>query len=246
MKRTISVILTVIMLAISVFALAACSGGVETEEDWNGAVQALKDAKSITVKQVEKEYHNVLRLDKKIITKVYYNAKQGALAYYRDETKYTFLGIKDGARHTYRYYKVDGSDIKLYTKGYYDALNYSNEDEWEVSTTSYSSHEEALQELHGLYLWLSPARAEYIDFTIYNNQHSFGKFEKTKSDDYYDYTYGLQFSGGKLTKIYDSRELNSTNGGKATKATTTIKYSAIVRAPKGIRNATEFVPPEEK
>ena len=159
--------------------------------------------------------------------------------YYFDKTDYTIFGLKDGAKHEYRYYKVQGSDLKYYSKEFYDSSNYSSDEGWTLSITHYNSKEEALQGLHEMYLWLLPVKTHSIDFSIYDSHGTFGKLQKTSKDDYYDYTKQLQFSVGKLIKVYDAQEVNSSLGGKTEKNTTTIKYSAIVTAPKGIGSATE-------
>lgn len=234
MKRTISIFLVALLLVSATLLLAACDGGVYDEEGWNNAIQALEDSQATSIKIVEKEYQNPLKVKKGRTETLAYNGKKGVLRWEREETAYNWLGGHDYDHHDCVYYVLDGSDLK-----YYRNINsYNFDDGWTVQVIHYDNKEEALQDLHDLYVRRLPY-LENIQFNTYNNQHTNGKFEKTSSDNYYDYTYQLQFSNGKLVKIYDVREVNSSLGGTTLKTTTTIKYSAIVSAPKGISNATE-------
>lgn len=129
MKRTLSIILAALLIVSSTLLLVACGdGGVYDEEGWNNAIQALEDSQATSIKIVEKEYQNALKVKKERTETLTYNGKKGVLRWERKETAYNWLGGHDYDHHDCDYYVLDGSDLKYYR----NFNSYNFDDGWTV------------------------------------------------------------------------------------------------------------------
>lgn len=236
MKRTISLFLVAFLVISSVVILAGC-GGVSSEQDWNKALDTLKNAKSVTIKFKETDAPSAIHVDLKTEYKLSYNRTKGVLYYSFKHEKYNWLGGADYASYEDRYYVVKGSDVNYYFREYHSSS--SDDKQWKLSIEHFDSHEEAIAALYEEFLYFFPTELNKIDFNSYPNGYGSNKVERHESDDYYDYTYQLKFSSGKLVKVYDKRQPKEGVGGTTLKSTMKISYVATISAPKGISDAIE-------
>lgn len=237
MKRTISVILTVLLLVLSAFALVACDGGIKTEEDWNKALDYLAncDAVTITVEETIVEMNHLVDKDKvkhKLI--VSFDAKQGAVYSKYDYTSYFAIGLVEHRTHGEDYFIADGNEIRHYSR----KLGEFGTD-WEGQVWKrYENANEVTQEQRNRYL-----RAEYSSETKYMDltdlkYSSFyqdkNKFVRTEEEEYYGTTIELTFSNGRLTKVSYERIQKSSGPKDSRKYTITIKYKANISVPNNL------------
>ena len=223
MKRTISVILTVLLLSLTAFALVACDGGVKTEDDWNKALNYLETCDSITLKMNEKSVQGT-GLDKskhKIKVTIAYDAKNGVLNYYKETSPYSAFGFRRYTSHEDYYFIVEGMDVKTYTLSWMD----NGEAEKQTDLEHYDSAEAANLALREKYL-------EYLHDTQITDL-VFDVFSPRLLGGYKAISLGaivkVSFSGGKVTKYhYNNMAIGSPN---SMKRSVSIKYKAKITLP---------------
>ena len=234
MKRTISVVLTVLLLVLSAFALVACDGGIKTEEDWNKALDYLAncDAVTITVEETIVEMNHLVDKDKvkhKLI--VAFDAKQGVVYSKYYFTSYFAIGLVEDRASGEQYYIADGNIMRHYSR----KLGEFGTD-WEGQVWKrYENADEVTQEQRKMYLRAEYSyETKYMDLTELNYSSFYqekNNFVRTEDEEYYGTTIELTFSSGRLTKVSYERIQKSSGPKDSRKYTITIKYKANISVP---------------
>ena len=212
MKRIISIVMTVLLIAGATVLLVACTGGIKTEEDWNSAMQAFLTADAVTLKIKDDMWtykSNSIIIDhhdKSNIT-ISFDGEKGIVAITYKYNGYTIRG--GWTNGTYKmYYVKEDNNIVFYKmfEGSSAGWNYRQ-------TKTFDTEDEAMAFLRKLYInptnkVSSPFTAEspWPDFTEMNYYNftvgKTGKFEYVKTDnDRRVNTYTLNFSSGKPSKF---------------------------------------------
>lgn len=148
MKRTISVLLVALLLALSAFALVAC-GGVSGTDDWNQGIDAYKNADAVTIKihdkNLNREFiHNKERLVSDL--EVAYDANKGIAVVTMKVTASDLVDLDPARSNSTTYYVLDGTNIIVNKK----SNTYEN---WsDTRTLTFDSVEEAKTYMRDLYL----------------------------------------------------------------------------------------------
>ena len=225
MKRTISVILVALLLTLAAFALAACNGGVSTEEEWNAAVDYLSTCKAITLEINEKKVQGT-GLDKstdKTTTKISYDATNGILNFYKETSPYSAFGARRYTSHDDQYFVIDGSDVKEYAYHWRD----NDEKEQKTGVTHYDNAEASALALREKYLeYLNTIAITNLAFNDFSPS-VFGGYEAIGSG---GFVIKVSFSNGKFTKYhFEQKPIGSPN---SVEQDVSIKYSAKITLPK--------------
>ena len=231
MKRTITIILVAILVVSSALLFVACnvSGGVKTQEDWNSAMDFLKNCDTVTI-NVEKDEYTNLHIKQYLTTwTVTYDGVKGELYSYRVVENYN-VSIFDQRKHSQTYAIVDGSDLKTYTKDTVDSA-YKN---WDAKLTSCADSDAAALKLKELfYSYLAELDLDNLTFTEYKLK--FNKFEKTETVGQTKTTWQVTFSDGKLSEIHiDGKPQKGSQSIDNAKITITVTYSAEITPPNGL------------
>lgn len=247
MKRTLSIISVVLLLATSTLLLVACGGGIKTEQQWNDAMNYVKNCDALTITIEEKWATRVSDLIFKETLKtqkvIEYDGKQGILYYRYEMRRYDVLGIEKGIFIEESYYCVEDNGIQFYAKGTAHIGN-----SWDIGwRKDYDDQDAALVALKEQCLALTVSEnvegLKYVDvdnlkYDDFSAKFLSGKFESKPVTDKYEITHQLTFSGGKLTKLsYETESRDHAKADDKTETTTTIKYTVDVTLPDGLRDA---------
>ena len=230
MKRTLTIILLALLIVSSTLLLVACHGGIKSEQDWNDAMDYLKNCDSLTI-SFNREKSKNARLNKMYDNwTLAYDKTNGALYVTQDcKTVDLFGNVKE---HTYKnhYVEVVDLEVKDYVKNGQGVLAA----EWQVTSNSYGSNEEALEQLRQVLLsYLDQFSLNNLNYADYNLK--FGKFEKTEVVNNKNTVWKLTFSVGKLTAAsFETKHLKDSSDIDYEKIYITLSYSAEVTAPDGI------------
>ena len=233
MKRNITIILVILLIVASTFMLAACNGGIKSEQDWNDAMDYLKNCDSLTISfnreksinaRLKKTYDNwTLKYDK----------TKGVLYASQDVKTKDMLGNVLEQTYKYHYVEVLDVEVKNYTKNGKGILPA----DWESTSQSYGSRDEALEQLRQVLI-------SYLDLFNLNNLNykdytlKFGKYEKSEVVNQKNTLWKLVFSDGKLDSAsYETKHLKDSSDVDYEKINITLKYSAEIIAPTDLENA---------
>lgn len=235
MKKIISVILITILLTMTAFALAACGGGINSDQDWYNALEEYKTTDAITLTINDDVRVGLLQNHVKSKRTITFDAVAGTASVITSITQNDWSGINWSYGWTHEYYYVlDGTNVIQY---YRYVTEYS--DDWEYRKThEFDTAELALEYMRDLYL--NPCDTDEVEFPSFlelsyydSNMKSTGnpretKVNKSKNkftqifvDNEKDITrtFELSFSNGKLSKYY----FKYYGGALSNKRKTTIK-----------------------
>lgn len=159
MKRTISVILVALLLAVAAFTLVACGGGKVTEDDWYNALNEYKTVDALTLTINDDVRVGLLQNHVKSKITVTFDAKAGtaSLIYSRTQNDWSGVNWSYGWTHEY-YYVLDGANVIEY---YRYVTEYS--DDWERRKThEFDTAELAMEYLRDVYL--NPCDTKEVEF----------------------------------------------------------------------------------
>ena len=234
MKRTITIVLLCLLVVSSSLLFVACngSGGVKTEQDWNDAMDFLKNCDTVTITCEKDEYTNLHIKQELTKWTVTYDAVNGELYSYRVIENYN-VGVFDQRKHHQTYAVVDGSDFKIYTKDTVDSAYKP----FDAKLTTCDNNEAALLKLKELfYSYLKEFDLNTLQFSDYKFKQN--KFEKTETNGQSSAVWQITFADKKLNKIYiEGKPQKGSQSIDHAKITFTILYSAEVTAPNGLENA---------
>ena len=253
MKRTIAIILTVLLLVSSAFALAACV--VSSSGDWDNASDKFKTADAVTVKIKDDNLTMGYLVNREHLVcsgEIAFDATQGVLYIVMNTSRGTgFIDVDPTKGTDEWYYVIDGTTVNCYHR---HTSQYS-EGEWEASDMTFTTKDEAVEFLRDKYLhpvdidekaiptFLDMGyRGEEIKSTnnAVNKVNLFkNKFTLKYSDDRFAYTYVMKFSlKGDVSK-YTYKHKSAERGHVDDKRTTTItvKYEANITLPSDLPKA---------
>ena len=240
MKRTVAIMLTLLLVATTAVLLAACTGGIQTEDDWASAMDKFLEADAVTLKIKDDSWKykgNSIVIDshdKSNIT-LSFNAEMGVVAI---KYKYNDYSLSGGwSNGTYKlYYVKDGANVIFYRKFEGSSAG------WSRKTIHFDTEEEAMAYLRLQYTnpiaSTSNLRKEdnlfptFTELTFYNFQaNALGKFEYVQTDKNGRVnTYTLNFANGRPSKFtFDTRIPNEVVD--TDKYSVTISYSAKITLP---------------
>ena len=217
MKRTFSIVLTVLLIATTAMLLVACgSGGIESQEDWDNAMQAFLTADAVTLKINDNRWTYkaglIFESHVKYDITIAFDAEMGVVAITRIATDYNIVGVPSKGGTHEMYYVLDGTNVIFYRKY---VSEYSND--WKHrAALEFDTADEAAAYLRELYtnptLHTSPystdaefptfAELQYSNFTA----DFWGKFEYETTIERRVHTYELNFANGKPSKFgYDTK-----------------------------------------
>ena len=249
MKKCISVILVVLLLALSAFALAACVSG---NDDWDNAFDAYKTADKVTVKINDDNLQlgNLVNRDHLVSrVEIAFDATQG-LVYISMQIKHGtgFIDI-DPSRAAYQwYYVIDGTTVTSY-------YTENAGEEWTAKKImTFTTKDEAVEFLRDKYLHPVDINEEEFPSFLHLQYHGTGsstsnpretkanmfktKFKQKFVEDRFEYNYELKFTlGGKLSKVTFRRKSSSGNIDDPRKMTMTVKYKANITLPSDLPKA---------
>lgn len=249
MKRIISVILTILLLALSAFALAAC-GGVGNNDKWNAAIEKFKTADTITLKIKDDNLNMGVLVDRDhLVSKgeIAFDATQG-LVYISMQTRHgTGFIDMDPTRATEEwYYAIDGTTVNSY---YRHSSQYS-EGEWEgEKIMTFTTRDEAVAFLRDKYVNPVDVRGDsfptFYELQRHGNETSTSNPRETKmnlfktkytqkfvGDNNEETTYVLKFLSGRLTKF--SYKIRYSSLESPRKFSMTVKYNANITLPEDL------------
>lgn len=247
MKRTISVVLLTLLLAMSTFALVACGGKV-TADGWYNALNEYKtaDALTLTIKdevwnyQTSKFFEHI-----RYKTKITFDATAGTASVVTSYGSNDITGVNwDWGWTSEYYYVLDGANVIEY---YRYVSEYS--DDWQSRRThEFDTTELAIEYMRDLYL--NPCNTDKVEFPSFLELPYYGynmtstgnprevkvNMFKTKFTQIYieensniTRTYELSFSNSKLSQYhfeYDTGALSDKR-----KTTIKISYSSSLTLP---------------
>ena len=233
MKRAFSIILLTLILVTTTVVFVACSGGVRNEKQWNDAMNYVKTCDTVTISYEQEKTTNgrIYKIhDSKTLT---IDVTKGLLYFSSISRTYNILGSMTEQSSQYQYVEVANTQLTNYTK---NVVNNSPTN-WEETSHSYDSQDEAIQELRKIYesyiKQLGLDDFNYSDFSL-----KFGKYEKREVVNQKNTLWQLTFSNGKLDKAHfktshkkDSSDIDHN------KLNITVQYSAEISAPDGLNDA---------
>ena len=233
MKRTITIILVALIIISSALLLVACNGGVKTEQDWNDAMDYLKNCESLTVsfKREKSLYARTHKMyDNWTLT---YDKAEGALYATQECKTVDLLGNVKEQTYKHNYVKVVDIEVKNYTKNGQGILPA----EWQATSNSYDSNDEALEQLRQVLLsyldLFGLNNLSYSDYTL-----KFGKYEKSEVVNNKNTLWKLAFSDGKLNAAtYETKHLKNSSDIDYEKVNISLSYSAEITPPTDLENA---------
>ena len=218
MKRKIFVILLALLLAISAFALAACGGGINSDQDWYNALNEYKTADALTLTINDDVRIGLLKNHVKSNITITFDAKAGTASVITSSTQNDWSGVNWSYGWTHEYYYVlDGTNVIEY---YRYVTEYS--DDWDHRTTrKFDTAELAMEYMRDQYL--NPCNTDEVEFPSFlelkyydGNMKSTGNPRETKVNNFKNKftqifvddqneitrTYELSFSSGKLSQYH--------------------------------------------
>ena len=249
MKKRISIVLVVLMLVLSAFALVACGIG---SSEWDEGIEAFKTADLITLK-IHDRYVDLNFDEPRVVTdlEISFDANKG-IVYIHEQSSASHVVDLDPTKRKYEwYYVLDGSNVKVYQKS---LIWYSNDD-WHLELPiTFDTEDEAKEYLRNLYLHpqfndeeefpsfleigyqgSGPISTGYSKSTKENLFKN--KFTLNFSDDNYEYKYVLKFSSSKPSKFTYEHKLLQYGITGTRKFSMTIKYSAKITLPNDLPTA---------
>ena len=218
MKKLISVMLMTILLTVTAFALAACSGGINSDQDWYNALDAYKTADAITLTIDDDVRVGLLKDHVRSKISITFDVKAGTASVITSKTQNDWSGVRWSYGETAEYYYVlDGTNVIMY----YRYVSESSSDWQRRKTTEFDTAELAIEYMRDLYL--NPCNTEKVEFPSFlelkyydSNMKSTSNPRETKvntskskfTQKYIDdekeitRTFELSFSRGKLSKYY--------------------------------------------
>ena len=230
MKRIVTVILVAILIVSSTLLLVACNGGVKSEQDWNDAMDRLKNCESLTINFNREESANA-RLNKTYDNwTLAYDKTKGALYVTQDYKTLDLFGNVKEQTYKNHYVEVVDVEVKNYIKNGKGILPA----EWETTSNSYGSNDEAIEQLRQILLsYLDQFRLSNFNYADFNLK--LGKYEKSEVVNNKNTTWKLTFSDGKLSSAsYETKHLKNSSDVDYEKINITLSYSAEVTPPSGL------------
>ena len=227
MKRTILIILVALLVILSTMTLVACRGNIKSEEEWNSAMDYLKNCETVTINYNHDKTTNARTTKTHEIWTVQYDRTKGALYAEQNVKVYNLFDVMIEQTRQYQYVEVSNLELKNYTKKPIDNRNTN----WKLTSQSYSNEDEAMQQLHQIYLsyitLLNLDNFNYNDFT-----YKFGKYEKSEVVNQKNTSWQLTFSDGKMaTAYYETKHKRGSSDIDYTKINITMQYSAEITIP---------------
>ena len=235
MKRTISIVLVILLVVTSTVLLVACYGGISNEEDWEKAFDAYKTCDKVTLKiEDNNKTINYVHDKERLISKVEisFDAQKGVVFISMNYSRRNFWEIETSGGTYEMYYVIEDTNVIFYRRY---LGNYSQD--WNHrTTTEFDSKEEAEEYLRDKYLHpVDIDEGEFpsiFDFAYKDITYkSFGKFESKTSDDRFNYTSTLNFSKNMPTKFTYQHKSATSSVDDSRKFTMTVKYTASISLP---------------
>ena len=227
MKKTISLISAIILIISCTLLLVACGGGGMSEQEWNEAMDYIKNCDTITIKYSQEKSANA-RITKTYETHTVTYDKTNKMLYAAQEVKtYNIFDVLIEHTNKYQYVEVADVELKNYTKNIQDNRPAS----WSANFRSYNSEDmamEALNEVLLSYLKLfSLDSFNYTDFTFKK-----GKYEKSAVVNEKNTLWQLTFTDGKLDNAsFETKRKMGSSDIDYNKIAITLTYSAEIEKP---------------
>lgn len=238
MKRTISVLLAVLLFISAATLLAAC-GSIDNAEKWQEAMEAFKTANAVTIKiEDNNKMVNQLANKERLLStvEVSFDAEKGMAHVNVDYTRRNFWETDIGVGAYEIYYVIDGENVISYRKNL-------RTQQWEEPQTV-ELNDSAAAESYLRERYLKPTDPDGNDFPIftqlkYNDFKAdlFGNYEWKPTDSRFKYTYTLNFASGKPSKFTYQHKTSAGNVDNTRKFSMTIEYSADITVPADLPNS---------
>lgn len=233
MNRIISVVLVVIVVVASTLLLVACGGNIKNEQEWNAAMDQLKNCQALTISYRQEKSANARTVKTYDNWTVSYDATKGVLYAEQDLKSYNLFGVLIEQERNYQYIEVDGLILKNYAKRILE----NRPANWEATSRSYADENAVMaqlqQELASYLKLFNLDNLNYGDFTFKK-----GRYQKSEVVNQKNTVWQLTFTDGKLdTANFESKRLRGTSDIDYAKIDITMQYSAEVTAPTDLGSA---------
>ena len=232
MKRIISIILVVLLVATCAVLLVAC-GGIGSADEWAQAMDAYKNAATVTLKiEDNHKMMNQLANKERVIStaEIAFDSEKGVVRVSMDYVRRNFWESDVGSGAYEIYYVLDGANVISYKKNLKTL-------QWDEPLTITLNGSEAAE----AYLrerYLKPVDSDEGEFPTFTNlkfedfkAKLFGKYERKYTDSRFNYTYTLNFSNGKPSKFTYQHKTSNGSVDDSRKFSMTIEYSASITLP---------------
>ncbi|MCH5156606.1 MAG: hypothetical protein J1G02_01865 [Clostridiales bacterium] len=233
MRRNLSVILVIVLVVATTLLLVACGGDVKTEQEWNAAMERLKNGDTLTISYKQEKSSNARTTKTYDTWTVTYDTTKGVLYAEQDVKSYNLFGVLIEQINHYQYVELEDVELKNYTKHVVENRNVN----WEATSRSYASEDEAvarLKEEFASYLKLfNLDNLNYNDFALKK-----GKYQKSEVVNEKNTLWQLTFADGQLNTVhFESKHKKGSSDIDYTKIDITIQYSAEITTPTDLENA---------
>lgn len=232
MKRIISIILVVLLVATCAVLLVAC-GGIGSADEWTRAIDAYNNASAVTVKiEDNHKMMNQLANKERVIStaEIAFDSEKGVVHVSMDYVRRNFWESDVGSGAYEIYYVLDGTNVISYRK------NLTTQQWEEPQTVELTSSDAANAYLREKYLKPTdydggefPTFAE-LSFENFKS-NLFGKYQWKHSDNRFNYVYALNFDSGKPSKFSYQHKTSNGSVDDSRKFSMTIEYSASITLP---------------
>ena len=242
MKKTLSVILVSLLLAVSAFALAACGGGMSAE-DLAKAYEAYQTADAITLKIEDNDRHtNNIANGFRLLTtaEIAFDAEKGMVFVSMEYTRRNLIEGEIGKGAYELFYLLDGTKVTCYKRNPRDYTP-----QWQlIKVEEFATQTEATTYLRIQYLnaqtvdeVLFPTFTKLTFDETYTKSFLANKYTWKPADNRFKYTYELTFSNGKVTEFtYQHKTATTGNVDDSRKFSMTVEYSASITLPNDLPN----------
>ena len=239
MKKIISIILVILLVASTAVLLTACGGGIKSAEKWQEAMDAYKtvDTVTVTIEDDHKMVNQIANKERLLSTvEIAFDASKGMAYVNMDYTRRNFWESDVGVGSYEIYYVLDGTNVIAYKKNL-------RTQQWEApQTIELSSSEVAQAYLRERYL--KPTDTDGGEFPTFTElkfedfkADLFGNYKWTPTDSRFKYTYELIFLSGKPSDFsYKHRAASTGNVDDSRKFSMTVEYSASITIPTDLPN----------
>ena len=243
MKRSISIFLVILLIALTAVLLAACGGGM-TSEDLTNAYEAYKTADAITLKIEDNDRHtNNIANGFRLLTtaEIAFDAEKGMVFVSMEYTRRNLIEGEIGKGAYELFYSLDGTKVNCYKRNPRDYTP-----QWQlIKTEEFATQTEAMAYLRNQYLSaqtvdevLFPTFTKLTFDETYSKSFFANKYTWKPTDNRFKYTYELSFKDGKVTEFtYQHKSAKTGNVDDSRKFSLTIEYSADINVPTDLPTA---------
>ena len=234
MKRIFSIIVIALLIVASTLSLVACGGGVRTEQQWNDAMDYMKNCDKLTITYEQNKSTNGRIYKTNHTWAIGYDFTNGMFYAEENIKTYNILGSLTDQSSQCQYVEVKGTELRNYTK---NSVNNQSAN-WEANIKTYNSEEECFQQLQQVF-WTYLKKLNLDNFNYNDFALKFGIYTKSEVINQKNNIWKLTFSGGKLTEVnFETKHVKGSSDIDTDKINITLTYNVSITAPDELESAT--------